>query len=259
MWENILNNKLFIAAMYLVSAFFINNILIGCAVRWIKKKVSAKSHYWTVINVIRTLFGAVIYAVTAVSIINLLFNINMSSVLAATGVVGVIVGFGAQNIFKDIINGFFILAEDHYKVGDLVKIGDFTGTVKDLTFRVTKIESFSGEMMIIPNGNISDIINLSKTTKQVFVDVPVSYEHDIKEIMPVIEKALPEEDDAYTGPPKILGVIELRENCYIVRVCLYTKPGEQFITERRVLENIRAEFKRNGIRHACLNIKESVR
>lgn len=257
MLQNLFENKLFIAALYLLCAVFINNIIIGSAVKFIKKRLlSVESHYGTILNVIKTLFCAVIYFVTVILIINLLFNVDMSSVLAATGVLGVIVGFGAQSIVRDMINGFFILAEDQYKVGDLVEINNFTGTVRDLTFRITKIESFSGDIMIIPNGNITSITNLSKTSKNIFIDVPVSYEHDFEDICKILNTVLEKTDSSITAPGQILGVSALNESSYNVRIQLSCIPGEQYDTERRFLEYIRNEFKENGINHAVYHIRK---
>ena len=117
-------------------------------------------------------------------------TINVSAVLAGAGIVGLAVGFGAQSLVKDIITGFFIIFEDQFSVGDYIRVGQFEGTVEEIGLRTTKIKSWTGELHIIPNGNILEVTNFSLNNSVAVIDISVAYEENIQRVESLIQDLL---------------------------------------------------------------------
>ena len=112
-----------------------------------------------------------------------MLSINITPILASAGVLGIAIGLGAQSLIKDFFAGFLILLEDQFSVGDTVKIGETTGTVERLTLRVTRVRALDGSLTMIPNGNISAVVNYSKGWSRVVLDVEVDYKEDVDRAM----------------------------------------------------------------------------
>lgn len=190
-----------------------------------------------------------IYFIAIVPILDI-FGISPASVLAAAGIGGVAIGFGAQSLVKDVITGFFILFEDQYSVGDYIKTGDFEGIVEDIGLRVTKIRDFSGDLHIIPNGNIDTVTNRCRGAMRAWIDVGIAYEEDIDNAMNVLRK-LSEEiaktDSRILEGPTVLGVSNLGDSDVVLSVIAKTKPMEQWGVEREIRKRIKEEFDRNNI------------
>ena len=118
------------------------------------------------------------------------FSIDVKGLLAGAGVLGLAVGFGAQSLVKDVITGFFIIFEDQFSVGDYVKIGIAEGTVEEIGLRTTKIKSFTGEISILPNGTIIQVVNYSMENSLAIVDVAIPFEVGVDKTEKMIEKYL---------------------------------------------------------------------
>ncbi len=112
------------------------------------------------VRLLQNVFSYAIYFVAGVMILETL-SVDVRGLLAGAGIVGLAVGFGAQNLVKDIITGFFIIFEDQFSVGDYVRVGTFEGTVEEIGLRTTKIKSWTGEINILPNGSIVEVTNFS--------------------------------------------------------------------------------------------------
>src|SRR5438093_11169129 len=113
---------------------------------------------------------------------------NIGPVLASAGIVGLAVGFGAQSLVKDVISGFFILFEDQFGVGDVVKIGDFTGVVERMTMRATVLRNLEGQVHVVPNGNIPHVTVMTKEWARAVLDVTVRHEEELKRIFYTLER-----------------------------------------------------------------------
>src|SRR5690625_1552052 len=118
------------------------------------------------------------------------FGVPVSTLLAGAGVVGLAIGFGAQSLVKDIISGFFIIFEDQFSVGDYIMINSLEGTVEEIGLRTTKIESWTGEQHVIPNGDISIVTNYSIHNGISVVEVNVPYENDINEVKRLLDEII---------------------------------------------------------------------
>ena len=137
-------------------------------------------------QMIKSLVKNFLYFIAIVIILDM-FDINTTSILATAGIGGLAIGFGAQSLVKDFITGVFILWEDQYAVGDYIKIENFEGVVEELGIRVTKLRDFSGELHIIPNGNIKIVTNKTRGPMRALVKISIAYEEDIDKVIKVLE------------------------------------------------------------------------
>ncbi|GAG73283.1 unnamed protein product [marine sediment metagenome] len=163
---------------------------------------------------------------------------ELTTILASAGIIGVILGFGAQSVIKDVINGIFILFENQYVIGDSVKIGDIAGTIEDITLRVTSIRDIEGHLHFIPNGEVKTVSNRSRQWSRVILDVGVPYNEDLKKAFDLLNEIGKEisEDENYKNyiitPIRVLGITEFGESSAIIRVWGKVKPGKNFPINR---------------------------
>src|SRR5581483_2293041 len=139
----------------------------------------------TLSNIVRTIAMTVLFIVTVMMILSEL-GMNLVPVLAAAGVGGLAVGFGAQNLVRDVITGFFILLEDQIRVGDIVKVGDKAGLVEHISLRVLTLRDFDGSVHLIPHGTITMVTNMTKDFSYAVLDVGVSSREDADAVMQVL-------------------------------------------------------------------------
>ncbi len=176
--------------------------------------------------------------------------LDLKAILAAAGVGGVALGFGAQSLVKDTISGFFILLEDQYAVGDTVTIEGLTGTVEHMELRVTRLKNYTGDLYIIPNGEIRKVINHTRDNKLVIVDIPIAYSSNMAKVTEIARKIcdeVKEEFDKFTENPSILGITSLGEQNMNLRITARTLPNEQWEIERHIRLKIKEEFEKNGL------------
>ncbi|EPR09535.1 mechanosensitive ion channel family protein [Ruminiclostridium papyrosolvens] len=176
--------------------------------------------------------------------------LDLKAILAAAGVGGVALGFGAQSLVKDTISGFFILLEDQYAVGDTVTIEGLTGTVEHMELRVTRLKNFTGDLYIIPNGEIRKVINHTRDNKLVIVDIPIAYSTNMAKVTEIARKIcdeVKEEFDKFTEDPTVLGITSLGEQSMNLRITARTLPNEQWEIERHIRLKIKEEFEKNGL------------
>lgn len=203
----------------------------------------------TVSVLLGNVVGYVVYFVMVLMVLAQL-GFNLGPVLAGAGIIGLAVGFGAQNLVRDVISGLFIILEDQYAVGDDVAIGDFTGTVQEVGLRVTRIKRWTGEVHFIPNGSITQVTNFSKENSAAVVDVGIAYEEKIEEVTRVLEALLARlrtETDDIVGEARVLGVQGLADSGVVLRVTAECKPMTHLAVARKLREMIKAEFDRENI------------
>ena len=177
------------------------------------------------------------YTVGVFAVLMLLdiLGVDTRSLLGGVAVVGLAVGFGAQNLVRDVISGFFILYENQFTVGDYIKVAGVSGVVEELGLRATKLRDWSGEVHVIPNGLIDTTTNMSRAGSRALVEVSVAYEADIRRAMEVMEKeceAIAREMSTILEGPKVLGVKELANSAVVIQVWARTQPLEQWEVER---------------------------
>lgn len=187
----------------------------------------------------------------AVMVILSIFNVPIASLLAGAGIIGLAIGFGAQSLVKDIINGFFVLFEDQFGVGDYIKTAGVEGIVEEIGLRTTSIRNFGGEQHVVPNGEITQVTNYSSGNMRVMVDVGVTYEespsHVIEELEKLCGEIAKEKKDVITDGPTVLGVQELASSSIVIRVWAKVIPMEQWQMSRYIKRRIKEHLDETGI------------
>lgn len=206
----------------------------------------------TLFSLIRSMLFYVITFTVVLHTLKRLFNFDTGTLLASASVLGVALGFGAQSLVKDIIGGFFILFEDQFSVGELVKTGEFLGTVEETGIRATHIRAWGGELHIIPNGSITAVTNFSRGKMLARVEIQIPYDEDLDRAMAVMsavcEEVSEEFGDKIIEAPTVQGVTQFGERNVVLRVIAFTQPSEQWSLERELRRRIHSAFLREGIR-----------
>lgn len=178
------------------------------------------------------------------------FTIDVKGLLAGAGVLGLAVGFGAQSLVKDVISGFFILFEDQFSVGDYVKIGTAEGIVEEIGLRTTKLKSFSGEIYILPNGTIAQVVNYSMKNSLAIIDVKIPFEQGVEQVEQAIEEyleAMSVDNPDLLSKARLVGANDFTEDSVIERVIAETKPMRHFDTARSLSVGIKKHLQEKGI------------
>lgn len=182
-----------------------------------------------------------------------LFGVNVTPLAAVAGLASVAIGFGAQHVVRDLINGFFIVLEDQFVVGDTVRIGGVTGKVEGLTLRRTVVRDGDGGLCVIPNGEIRTLTNLSRDWSQLFVDVSLGSDDAVDHALSALEAVCNDfrNDTNWSATlvdgPRVLGVELLSGGETTLRVQIRTHPTRQYDTARELRRRIRARFERERI------------
>lgn len=197
--------------------------------------------------------GLVVWTVVIVTILASTFGVNVGPLLAGAGIVGVALGFGAQDLVKDFLSGFFMLVEDQFGVGDVVDVGDATGVVEGLGLRSTRLRDVTGTLWHIPNGEIRRVGNMSQEWSRALLDIAVAYGADIDQAAQVIKDVADEmaHEETYQqlflADPEIWGVQALGSDSVDIRLVIQTKPGEQWAISRELRRRIKLAFDNAGI------------
>ncbi len=178
------------------------------------------------------------------------FNVPIKTMLAGAGVAGLAIGFGAQNLVKDVIAGFFIIFENQFSVGDYIEIGEIEGDVLLVGMRNTTLRSYFGQTYIIPNGQINVLTNYSSSNGFAMVEVNIPYETDILTIEKLVAKTLltlPGKHDVFVGMPEINGVQALELSNYVLRIRAETTPVMQWEGARIIRKEVKENLFEQGI------------
>ena len=209
---------------------------------------------------VKTLAGLMYSAGTAVIVVGAIltalpeFGFNVTPIAAAAGLASLAIGFGAQHLVRDLINGFFIIIEDQFVVGESVRIGTVIGRVEHLTLRRTVVRDIQGAVVSIPNGEITQVANLSRDWGQVFVDISIPQETSSDAALAALERVCAElRADASWSPvlvdgPRALGVESFGPAGTTLRLQLRTVPGRQDDAARELRRRIQNRFEQEHIR-----------
>jgi small conductance mechanosensitive channel len=206
----------------------------------------------TIGSVLRSSAAIVIFTVAGAMILAEL-GFDLGPVIASAGIVGVAVGFGAQNLIKDFLNGMFMILEDQYGVGDVIDAGEATGTVEAVGLRTTRVRDVAGTVWHIRNGEIVRIGNKSQGWARAVLDIAVAWDSDVGQVRDVLKAAADEmaaEEEwaeKITEAPEVWGVEELGSSGLVVRLAVKTAPLEQWKVARELRERVKVAFDREGI------------
>jgi small conductance mechanosensitive channel len=201
----------------------------------------------TLVGVTRYAMILVITIVAGLMVLEEL-GIEIGPVLAAAGIMGLAVGFGAQSLVKDVISGFFILLDDQIRVGDVVEIAGKGGLVEKVNLRVTVLRDLAGNVHYVPNGNINVVTNMTKEFSRYVFDVGVAYREDVDEIIEVLKgidvemRNDPEYKDDILEPLEILGLNEFANSAVVIRARTTTLPIKQWRVGREFNRRLKKKF-----------------
>ena len=198
-------------------------------------------------SVVHHMLTVVVIVTAAIMVLGEL-NIEIGPILAAAGIVGLAVGFGAQDLVQDVINGFFILLEDQIRVGDVVQIAGKAGLVEKVNLKMTILRDLAGNVHFVPNGQIDVVTNMTKEFSRYILDVGVAYREDVDQVIEIIKEIDegmrndPDFQDDITLPVEILGLDKFDDSAVIVKAYLTTKPIKQWRVGREFNRRLKKRF-----------------
>jgi small conductance mechanosensitive channel len=205
----------------------------------------------TIGSLLRSVASLVI-GVLAVMLILAEFGFQLGPFIAGAGIVGIALGFGAQNLVKDFLSGIFMILEDQYGVGDVVDLGEITGTVEAVGLRVTRLRDVSGTVWYVRNGEVLRVGNRSQGYAQVIVDLPVPYGADLTAIGAAMKAAAddlaaePAWADSVLEPPELLGVEQIGQERVVLRLTVKVRPADQWQLARELRRRIADRLDTDG-------------
>jgi small-conductance mechanosensitive channel len=189
-------------------------------------------------------------------------GMDITPLLASAGVAGIVIGLAAQDAVRDFINGFTIMMEDHYNVGDVVKVSDITGEVEEMALRRTVLRDLKGILHVVPNGQIRVSSNYTRSISRAFFEVSVAYKEDLDRVMALVKKTWEEmaKDPEWEGKiidktPWLLRVEEFGDSGIIIRAVGDTRPMEQWNIMGELRRRIKKVFDEEGIEIPWPHIK----
>ncbi len=210
----------------------------------------------TISHIFNTSFTIILWMISFVLILNQ-FGIKVNPFLTGAGILGAVIGFGAQNIIKDILAGIFIIAENQYRVGDVVTLHpkgkEVSGTVESITLRVTKLRDMSGKVHTVRNDSSASITNHTFRYAKINLDLIVDYDTDIDLLEQTINKIgeriynNPEFHDDILEPAHFLRVTDLADNGIQVKIVGKVRPGKQFAINGEIRRQLLRDFKKSNI------------
>ncbi len=204
-------------------------------------------------SLLRSLTNAVVAVLTVLTVLATL-GIPLTPVLASAGVGGVALGIGAQSLVKDYLSGIFMIVEDQYGVGDLVDLGEATGTVEDVGLRVTRLRDGSGQVWYIRNGEIVRVGNQSQGWSTATIDIPVDTSESSTGVIEILGQvaaeigADPEWEKVLLEAPKVVGVQSVEAGRMTIRIVAKTQPNQQFGVQRAILDRGSQALKEAGVK-----------
>jgi small conductance mechanosensitive channel len=206
----------------------------------------------TLVGVLNNALRTAALAIGAIMILKE-FAIPIEPLLGGVAVIGLAVAFGAQSLIKDYFTGFMVLLEQQYVLGDVVKIGDITGQVENVTLRLTVLRDFEGRVHFIPHGQITTVTNLTHGWSRAVIDVNIGYEEDPDRVVQVLTdltrelRADPKFGEMIVDDVTMLGVDTLGDSAVTIKFGIKTRPGKQWDVKREMLRRIKRRFAELGI------------
>ncbi|MEU7453786.1 mechanosensitive ion channel family protein [Streptosporangium roseum] len=207
----------------------------------------------TIGSVLRPVASIVILGTAALTVLERL-SVPIAPLLTSVGIVGVAVGFGAQELVKDFIAGMFMLLEDQYGVGDVIDVGAAIGTVEAVTLRITRLRDIDGRVWYVRNGTITRVGNESQGWSRATVDVPVSYASDIPAVRALLKEVVEDmwndstyRDSVMVEEPQVWGIEQISDTAIVFRISAKTIPSRQAEVARELRVRIKSALDRASI------------
>jgi small-conductance mechanosensitive channel len=219
------------------------NALAGVAARraearWLRGTADAErqARMRTLIDTGRSTLTIAIVVIATLMVLYSL-SINIAPLLAGAGVAGLAISLGAQTLIKDFIGGALILSENQFNVGDVIQVGDVSGVVEEITLRATYLRDLQGKLILVPNGDVRQVSNITRDWARAVVDLYVAFDADIGAVVQALERAAQraQADDAIKSlmleAPQVAGWSGFNEWGVLVRIMVKTSPGQQWTVE----------------------------
>ena len=217
---------------------------------YIQKHSISRGRAFTLESLTNNLITYVLFFILIITILQLL-GIDATAILAGAGIIGLAVGFGAQGLVSDLVSGFFLLLEKQLDVGELVSIGDFSGTVEQVGLRTTQIRGADGTLHFIPNREITQLSNHSRGEMQALVDIEISVHNNILktlEILKALCERIAKENTVITDGPDVVGIQNMGPNTLTIRILAKTINMEQWSVERLIRQEVKIALDENRIK-----------
>ena len=211
------------------------------------KDEEARKRITTLARVVSHLCTAVMGIVAAITVLGQV-GVDVGPILAAVGVVGLAVGFGAQTLVKDVITGFFILLENQARTGDFIAVGSVNGIVESINLRMLVLRDENGNVHYVPHSQVGILTNMTKEFSRLLIDVGVAYREDADAVMNVLKEvgrelsADPQFKGAIMEPYEVWGIEQLADSAVVIRTRITTKPMQQWIVARELRRRIKKAF-----------------
>ncbi|WP_460051448.1 mechanosensitive ion channel family protein [Spirochaeta dissipatitropha] len=181
------------------------------------------------------------------------FGVNVGPILASAGILGLAIGFGAQELVRDVISGFFILLENQIRTGDVAVINGTGGVVEKIELRTTCLRDASGVVHVFQNGKINSLSNMTKEWSAIVLDIGVAYKEDVRRVMQVMQEvgdelqALPEWGDKIIAPIEVQGLNDFADSALVIRARIKTRPIQQWAVGREYRRMLKERFDKEDI------------
>ena len=258
LWINI-GTSVLVSVILLIAGYILTKIANRLIDNFFKYKSKSRlkgsdKRNQTLINVLQNGVTIFIWFFVVVAVLES-FNIPVATLLAGAGVVGLAIGFGAQSLVKDMITRFFIILENQFDKGDFVRVNTSGTTVAEgevlsLGLRSSRIQGYEGELYMIPNGTINEVVNFSRYNSIAFLDMNFSIQEDLDQVESTIDKYFENhwrEEEVLVEQPAILGVQDIQQGEATIRIMLTAQPMEHFGAARRTRKRLKQYLESQGV------------
>lgn len=244
--NNLLNSVLIIVIMVAIY-MFVTNITKKSFI--VSKKIKSSKKSLTIMKLVNNVFKYLLIVIGALMILGQ-FGFDTKGLIASLGVAGAIAGLAFKDVVQDFIVGISIITDNQYEVGDFITIGGFKGEVIEVGMQTTKIKNLNGDVKIISNGTITEVINHSKNPNTITVDIPISYDSDLEKVEKVLNEVCEEinKNITYlTSDMKVLGIENLADSAIMYRLCADVEPMKGYQFKREVFKTVKKAFDKDKI------------
>lgn len=236
-----------VVALYILMYFIVNRIIKNInRHKFMKNGEKRKRTLLLLLNSVIKYFLMIVCVLTILNI----YGVDTTALITSLGLIGLGVSLSLQDTLKDLLAGFFIIFENQYDIGDIIEINNFKGEVIALGLKTTKIRAYTGEINIVANRNIAEVINYSSCNSLAIVDFDISYDEDldkVEEILKTLCNRLTKELKNIKGNVELLGIEDLGDSGIKYRITVETKPMQHFTIQRQIRKAVKEELKSQGI------------
>ncbi|MCQ2555414.1 MAG: mechanosensitive ion channel family protein [Clostridia bacterium] len=239
-------NQVLVLLLMLLIVYVVSTALKGIVKLVAKKNKRTETVSELVLSIISyaTVFVVIVWGLS-------ILGVNVGAIFASLGIVGLVVGFGAQSLIEDIITGMFIIFEGQYSIGDIIVLDDFRGTVRRIGVRTTTIEDAGGNLKVVNNSDIRNFQNRSKNPSVALILVDVSYDSDLRVVEKVLNEAFPkmfeERKNLYLKAPVLYGVEDLGASGVQLKLAVDCEEEKIFAAQRALRRDVKLLFDEKGI------------